>query len=181
MNNSLALIAKNFKKMWKQKNFNKPKKTSTSVAPTAQKGCFNPNSKCFDLSKLEGIQCNEYEGIGHIQAQCANTLAKNKAMQSTRSDDYSNDSIDEEDLVGGLVTHDDVKKETNGDIYESNVKGASSSKTLHIARYKEDTSSYLDTTMQHDNKNDYLDSDDSEINVNDRKAFYESYRKIFVK
>ena len=35
VNNSLALIAKNFKKLWKKKNFNKPKKTSTLVAPMA--------------------------------------------------------------------------------------------------------------------------------------------------
>ena len=35
VNNSLALIAKNFKKFWNEKNFNKPKKTSTLVAPMA--------------------------------------------------------------------------------------------------------------------------------------------------
>ena len=34
VNNSLPLIAKNFKKMLKKMNFNKPKKISTSVAFT---------------------------------------------------------------------------------------------------------------------------------------------------
>ena len=32
---------------------------------------------------------------------------KKKGMQSTWSDDDSNDSIDEEDLIGGLVVHND--------------------------------------------------------------------------
>ena len=42
MDNSLTLIAKNFKKIWKKKiNFNKPKKTSKSVAPMTQKGSSN--------------------------------------------------------------------------------------------------------------------------------------------
>ena len=68
IDNSLALIAKNFKKMLKNKNFNKLRKTSTSVASTAQEGSSYPNSKLFDLNKLKGIQCKECRGIGHIQA-----------------------------------------------------------------------------------------------------------------
>lgn len=68
---------------------------------------------------------------------------KKKAIQSTQSDDDSNDSNDEEDLV----TYDDVSKQTNGDVYESNIKGASLFKILYIASYKEDTNSHLDTTM----------------------------------
>ena len=55
VDNSLALIAKNFKKMLKKKNFNKPKKTSTLVAPEVQKGSSNSNSKLFNFNKLEGI------------------------------------------------------------------------------------------------------------------------------
>ena len=43
-------------------------KTSTSVAPTTQEGSSYPNSKLFDFNKLEGIQCKECGGIGHIQA-----------------------------------------------------------------------------------------------------------------
>ena len=80
--------------MLRNKNFNKPKKTLTSMAPMVQKGFSNSNSKLFDFNKLKGIQCRECGGIGHIQAQCANTLMKNKAIQSTWSDDDSNDSID---------------------------------------------------------------------------------------
>ena len=80
VNNSLPLLAKNFKKMLKKKNFNKPKKTSTSVTPTAQKGSCNSNSKLFDFNKLEGIRCRECRDIRHIQSQCANTLMKKKAI-----------------------------------------------------------------------------------------------------
>ena len=54
--------------MWKKKNFNKPKMTFASMASTAQKGSSNLNSKLFDINKLEGIQCRECSGIGHIQA-----------------------------------------------------------------------------------------------------------------
>lgn len=42
-----------------KENFNKPKKNSTIMAPTAQKGSSNLNSKSFDLNKLKGIQCRE--------------------------------------------------------------------------------------------------------------------------
>ena len=83
VDNSLALIAKNFKKMLKKKNFNKPMKTFTSVAPIAQKGSSNSNSKLFEFNKLEGIRCREFECIRHIQEQCVNTLMKKKTMQST--------------------------------------------------------------------------------------------------
>ncbi|KAH9780171.1 hypothetical protein KPL71_007985 [Citrus sinensis] len=54
-------------------------------------------------------------------------------MQSTWSDDDSNDSIDEEDLVGGLVVHNDGN------------------------------------------------SDVSDIDINDKKAFHESYKMMFAK
>ena len=83
IDNSLALIAENFNKMLKKKNFNKPRKTSTSVGPMGQEGFSYPNYKLFDLNKLEGIQCREHGGKGHIQVQCANTLMKKKAMEST--------------------------------------------------------------------------------------------------
>ena len=95
------------------------------MAPTTQEGSSNPNFKLFDLNKFEGIQCRECGGIGHIQAQCANTLMKKKAMQSTWSDDDSNDSIDEEDLVGGLIVHNDSNK------HESNIRDASTTESSH--------------------------------------------------
>ena len=108
------------------------------MTPTVQKGSSNSNFKLFDFNKFEGIQCKERGGIEHIQAQCANTLMKKKAMQSTWSNDDSTDSIDEEDLVGGLVVHNDGNKK------ELNIRDASISKALHLASCKEDTDSRLD-------------------------------------
>ena len=108
---------------------------------------------------------------GHIQTQCANTLMKKKAMQSIWSENDSNDSIDEEDLVGGLIVYDNVSKHTNNNEYELNIGGASTSKVLHRAPCKEDTDSHLDTTVQHGNKNNDLDSDISDIDINDNESF----------
>lgn len=57
-------------------------------------------------------------------------------MQSTQSDDDFNDVLNEENLIEGLVTHDDMSKQTNDDVQESNIEVLCSSKTLHIAPYK---------------------------------------------
>ena len=42
------------------------------------------------------------------------------------------------------------QKKTNDDVQESNIEVLRSSKTLHIAPYKKDTNSRLDTIVQHD-------------------------------
>ena len=105
-----------------------------------------------------------------------------KTMQFTWSDDDdSNDNINEEDCVGGLVVYNDVSKHTNSNVQESNIRGASSSKALHIVPYKKDTESRLDTTVQHDNNNNDLDSDVSDNDINDKKDFRESYKMMFTK
>ena len=100
---------------------------------------------------------------------------KKKTMQSTWSDDDSNDSIDEEDLVGGLVAHNDGSK------HELNIRDASTSKASHLVPCKEDTDSRLNITAQHVNKNNDSDSDVSDIDINDKKAFHESYKMMFTK
>ena len=91
-------------------------------------------------------------------------------MQSTLSDDDFNDSIDEEDLVGELVVHNDGSKQES-----------STSEALHLASCQEDIDFRLDTIVQHFNKNNDSDSDVSDININDKKAFHESYKMMFVK
>ncbi|KAH9743540.1 hypothetical protein KPL70_003341 [Citrus sinensis] len=96
-------------------------------------------------------------------------------MQSTWSDDDSNDNIDEEDLVGGLVVHNDGSKQ------ESNIRDASTSEASHLAPCKEDIDSHLDTIVQHVNQNNDSDSDISDIDINDKKAFHESYKMMFAK
>ena len=98
-----------------------------------------------------------------------------KAMQSTQSDNDSNDSIDEEDLIGGLIVHNDSSKQ------ESNIRDASTSESSHLALCKEDTDSRLDTMVQHVNQNNDSDSNVSDIDINDKKAFHESYKMMFAK
>jgi len=87
INESLALLTKNFNKMLRKinkkngfgenlKNRNFQKKTFNTQRPEEKK-------------RNKGIQCRECEGFGHIQAECANTLKKKSkaAMVSTWSDD----------------------------------------------------------------------------------------------
>ncbi|PON72887.1 hypothetical protein PanWU01x14_063560, partial [Parasponia andersonii] len=51
-----------------------------------------------NFNKKKGIQCREYEGYGHVQAEYANTLKKKtKAMTTTWSDEESEGSQDEDD------------------------------------------------------------------------------------
>ena len=61
---------------------------------------------------------------------------------------------------------------------ESNIRDASTSESSHLAPYKEDTDSRLDTIMQHVNKSNDSDSDVSDIDINDKKAFHESYKMM---
>ncbi|XP_012855802.1 PREDICTED: uncharacterized protein LOC105975173 [Erythranthe guttata] len=79
---SMSLIAKNFGKFVKRNghptNFERKPRTSTD----------KPEVK-------KGIRCRECHGYGHIQAECANTLKKQrKSLATTWSDDNS-DSDDE--------------------------------------------------------------------------------------
>ena len=96
-------------------------------------------------------------------------------MQSTWSDDDFNDNIDEEDLVGGLVVHNDGSKQ------ELNIRDASTSEAFHLAPCKEDIDPHLKTIVQFVNHNNNSDSDVSDININDKKAFHESYKMMFAK
>ena len=92
-------------------------------------------------------------------------------MQSTWSVDDSNDSIDEEDVVGGLVVHNDSSKQ------ESNIRDVSTSESLHSAPRKKDIDSLFDTIVQHVDS----DSNISDIDINYQKAFHESYKMILTK
>ena len=63
--------------------------------------CLRNKSNVWNNSdsnmKSKGIQCWEYEGFWHIQAECANTLKKkNKSLNATWSDDDSDCSKEEE-------------------------------------------------------------------------------------
>ncbi|XP_057785954.1 uncharacterized protein LOC131003485 [Salvia miltiorrhiza] len=131
---SLALFTKNFGKA-----FNKFKKRNDG-----SKGF--QNAKDFQSSqgkKNQGsasrseIQCHECHGYGHIQAECANTLKKqkkqNKSYNVSLSDDETDDSGSESedepvalisfiDLTKGEeVDNDPLKLGIDSDIQEKNV------------------------------------------------------------
>ncbi|KAH9779116.1 hypothetical protein KPL71_007601 [Citrus sinensis] len=80
-----------------------------------------------------------------------------------------------QNLVGGLIVHNDSSK------HESNIIDASTSESSHLAPCKEDTDSRLDTIVQHINQNNDSDSNVSDIDINDKKAFHESYKMMFAK
>ena len=51
-----------------------------------------------------GIQCRDCEGIDHTQSECANTRKKkNKALKSTWSDEESEGSQEDVELVSNQV------------------------------------------------------------------------------
>ena len=72
-----------------------------------------------------------------------------------------------------------MSKYTNDSEQKSNIIDASTSKASHLTPCKEDIDSRLDTTMQHVNKNNDSDSDVSDIDINDKKAFHESYKMMW--
>ncbi|XP_057790804.1 uncharacterized protein LOC131007909 [Salvia miltiorrhiza] len=89
---SLALFTKNFGKA-----FNKYRKNNMG-----NKGF--QNAKSFQLSQgkkdqgsasRSGIQCHECHGYGHIQAECANTLKKQKKHNKSYNASLSNDETDD--------------------------------------------------------------------------------------
>ncbi|KAI5681484.1 hypothetical protein M9H77_02712 [Catharanthus roseus] len=60
---------------------------------------------CAVCEGRKGIQCRQYDGYGHIQAECANTLKKNKSLNTTLSDDdKKNDSEDDEEDTDSYET-----------------------------------------------------------------------------
>ena len=74
-----------------------------------------------------------------------------------------------------------MSKYTNDSEQESNIRDAYISKASHLAPCKEDINSRLGTIVQHVNKNNDLDSDVSDIDINNKKTFHESYKMLFVK
>ena len=96
----LALLTKNFKKFLKK--VDKSSKFGSSF-PKMFKG-KNSSKKSYCSNKKKRIQCRECEGYGHIQSECANTRKKKSmAETSTWSDEESNRSQEEDDMVSNLV------------------------------------------------------------------------------
>ena len=132
---TMAILSKNFSKVLKRFNENNkggamnrdsggvsngvttPRRNTASNLGNFNAGSRNRSSTSnnnFDSkAKNKGIQCQECEGFGHIQAECANTLKKkNKSLNATWSDGDSDCSKeDDTDFVAFASRSDDVSEE----------------------------------------------------------------------
>ncbi|CAM8957075.1 unnamed protein product [Rhodiola kirilowii] len=90
----LAMMAQNFGRMIQKINRRGPEQgqSSSSNFRNWKKGKTRTSENRQDSSeKGKEIQCRECRGFGHIQAECANTLQKKKAMVANLSDNESDD------------------------------------------------------------------------------------------
>ncbi|KAM6574972.1 hypothetical protein CsatA_023299 [Cannabis sativa] len=82
---TIALLTRNYAKFLK-KNYRKNSPADKENLLKRNKGVnFKPGQASND-QKGRGIKCRECDGYGHIQAECANTLKKKKALAATWSD-----------------------------------------------------------------------------------------------
>ncbi|KAM6576624.1 hypothetical protein CsatB_028461 [Cannabis sativa] len=82
---TVALLTRNYAKFLK-KNYRKNSPAEKENLLKRNKGVnFKPGQALTD-QKGRGIKCRECDGYGHIQAECANTLKKKKALAATWSD-----------------------------------------------------------------------------------------------
>ena len=96
----LAQRTKNFKKFLKK--MGKSSKSSSSLPNTFKGKNSSKNSNFSNNKKM--IQCRECESYGHIQSECANThKKKSKAIKSTWSDEESNGSQEDDNIVSNQV------------------------------------------------------------------------------
>ncbi|CAM8990467.1 unnamed protein product [Rhodiola kirilowii] len=90
----LAMMAQNFGRMIQKINRCGPEQGQSSLSNFCnwKKGKTRTAENRQDFSeKGKEIQCRECRGFGHIQAECANTLKKKKAMVANLSDSESDD------------------------------------------------------------------------------------------
>ncbi|XP_031112003.1 uncharacterized protein LOC116015975 [Ipomoea triloba] len=122
MEESIAVLTKNFnrvlKKFNKFRNKNKSFSNNQGSPSFAQNQSVNPKKE--GNPNLDGIQCYECKGYGHIQSECPNYLRrKNKTYVATLSDD--SDSEEENNFVAFFTNHedDDESKEGMQDLLNS--------------------------------------------------------------
>ena len=98
----LALLTKKFEKFFKK--LGKSSKSGSSFSNTFKgKNSSTPKNSVFPNNEKR-IQWKECEGFGLIQFECANTRKKkNEALKLTWSDEESEGSQEEDDLVSNQV------------------------------------------------------------------------------
>nr|GMD43924.1 uncharacterized protein LOC109158582 [Ipomoea batatas] len=121
MEESIALLTKNFnrvlKKFNKFRNKNKSFSNNQGSPSFAQNQSVNPKKK--GNPNLDGIHCYECKGYGNIQTECPNYLRrKNKTYVTTLSDDSDSEEENNTNFVAFFTTHevDDESKEDMQDL-----------------------------------------------------------------
>ncbi|XP_019157178.1 PREDICTED: uncharacterized protein LOC109153768 [Ipomoea nil] len=116
MEQSIALLTKNFNRVLKKFNKFRNKNSSNNQGNSiANQKPSNPKRR--DNTITEGIQCYECKGYGHIQSECATYLKrKNKTYITTLSDDSDSEDDDTNtNFVAFTASH---KSNTNDDMQE---------------------------------------------------------------
>ncbi|XP_019192718.1 PREDICTED: uncharacterized protein LOC109187012 [Ipomoea nil] len=119
MEQSIALLTKNFNRVLKK--FNKFRNKSASINqgdfPTGQNQSI---SKRRDSSNTEGIQCYECKGFGHIQSECATYLKrKNKTYMTTISDNSDSEEDTNTNFVAFTANHENNNGEDIQELLEA--------------------------------------------------------------
>nr|GMD42442.1 histone H2B.V2-like [Ipomoea batatas] len=124
MEESIALLTKNFNRVLnkfnKFRNKNKSFSNNQGSPSFAQNQSVNPKKK--GNPNLDGIQCYECKGNGHIQSECPNYLRrKNKTYVTTLSDDSDSEEENNTNFVAFFTNHegDDESKEDMQDLLNS--------------------------------------------------------------
>ncbi|XP_019158013.1 PREDICTED: uncharacterized protein LOC109154740 [Ipomoea nil] len=116
---TIALLTKNFNKVVKK--FNKFRSKNKNFTNTngnnsnSQPRIFENQKKGKSSQNVDGIQCYECKGYGHIQSECATYLKrKNKTYVTTLSDD--SDSENENSNFVAFTTRQEEEDTTQEDI-----------------------------------------------------------------
>ncbi|XP_060973891.1 uncharacterized protein LOC133039102 [Cannabis sativa] len=127
MDENFALLAKNYARFLK-KSFKKSSGAGKENSSGKNQSNFNKAPQSGE-EKGRGIQCHECKGFGHIQAECANTLKKKKALTVTWSDsdeeEPSDSSKDDKSMIAFLAKEcSSVASELEETISDSDSDGA---------------------------------------------------------
>ncbi|XP_019150550.1 PREDICTED: uncharacterized protein LOC109147343 [Ipomoea nil] len=117
---SIALLTKNFNRVLKKFNKTRNKNLSNNQGNSANQKPFNPKRR--DNAITEGIQCYECKGFGHIQSECATypLKRKNKTYITTLSDDSDNEEDDNNtNFVAFTASHEDNNSDDMQELLEA--------------------------------------------------------------
>ncbi|XP_019163621.1 PREDICTED: uncharacterized protein LOC109159962 [Ipomoea nil] len=119
MEQSIALLTKNFNRVLKKFNKSRNKNFSNNQVNSTNQKPSNPKKR--DNAITEGIQCYECKGFGHIQSECATYLKrKNKTYITILSDDSDSEEDDNNtNFVAFTASHEDNNSDDMQELLEA--------------------------------------------------------------